>query len=62
MDGWLICQNFQTTSWKLDEVLSEGVVNLKNEMKRKIFLLAISFMLFNFANAQFVENNAVYAT
>lgn len=31
-------------------------------MKSKIFILAISFLSFNFANAQFAENNAVYAT
>src|SRR5690606_39003471 len=31
-------------------------------MKQKIFLLAMSFISFNFANAQFAENNAVYAT
>ena len=31
-------------------------------MKRKIFLLAMSFISINFANAQFAENNAVYAT
>lgn len=31
-------------------------------MKRKLFLLSISFIAFGFANAQFAENNAVYAT
>lgn len=31
-------------------------------MKRKIFLLAMSFISFNFANAQFAKNNAMYAT
>src|SRR5690554_6113500 len=31
-------------------------------MKIKTVLLAISFISFNFANAQFFENNAVYAT
>lgn len=31
-------------------------------MKKKIVLLAISFMSFSFAYAQFAENNAIYAT
>lgn len=31
-------------------------------MKQKLFLLAISLITFNFANAQFAENNAIYAT
>jgi hypothetical protein len=31
-------------------------------MKRKIFLLVMSFISFNIANAQFAENNAIYAT
>lgn len=31
-------------------------------MKRKIFIIAISLISFNFANAQFAENNALYAT
>ncbi|MDO5607706.1 MAG: hypothetical protein Q4G08_04530 [Capnocytophaga sp.] len=31
-------------------------------MTRKIFLLAISFISFSIANAQFIENNALYAT
>lgn len=34
----------------------------KIKMKWKIFLLAMSFISFNFANAQFAENNAFYAT
>lgn len=31
-------------------------------MKQKIFILVMSFISFSFANAQFAENNAVYAT
>ena len=34
----------------------------KVKMKPEIFILAITFISFNFANAQFAKNNAVYAT
>jgi len=36
--------------------------NKNDKMKRKIFILVLSFISFNLANAQFAENNAIYST